>query len=158
MVKRTLFQALEKAKLLAYVGLCRPHVEYAAAVWDPNLEYITHDLEMVQHNAVRFISKFKGRESITSALKGLNLETLAARRGKTRHSLLLKLLANEKNHNSLNNAYGDLMDTRPTNVPTTRAAARGDPRTIYAKTSAYHNSFLPRTVRGINANSINQQM
>ena len=37
----------KKAKLLAYIGLCRPHVEYAAAVWDPNLEYIIHDIEMV---------------------------------------------------------------------------------------------------------------
>ena len=128
-------------------------MEYAAAVWDPNLEYITHDIEMVQHNAVRFISKLKGRDSITSALEGLNLETLAARRGKTRHSLLLKLLANEKNHNSLINAYEDVIDTRATNMPTTRAAAKGDPRTIlYAKTSAYHNSFLPRTVRELKAN------
>ena len=70
MVKRTLFKASEKAKLLAYIGLCRPHVEYAAVVWDPNLEYITHDIEMVPHNAVRFISKLKGRDSITSALEG----------------------------------------------------------------------------------------
>ena len=55
-------------------------MEYAAAVWDPNLEYITHDIEMVQHNAVRFLSKLKGRDSITSALEGLNLETLAVSR------------------------------------------------------------------------------
>ena len=64
-------------------------MEYAAA-WDPNLEYIAHDIEMVQHNAVRFISRLKGRDGITSALENLNLETLAARRGKTRHSLLGK--------------------------------------------------------------------
>ena len=98
-IKRTLFKALEKAKLLAYIGLCRSHVEYTAAVWDPNLEYITHDIEMVQHNGVRFIFKLKGKYSIASALEGLNLETLAARREKTRNSLLLKLLANEENHN-----------------------------------------------------------
>ena len=47
MVKRTLFKALVKAKFLAYIGLCRPHVEYAAVVWYPNLEYITNDIEMV---------------------------------------------------------------------------------------------------------------
>ena len=51
---------------------------------DPNLEYITHDIEMVQHNAVKFISKLKGRDSITLALENLDLKTLAARRGKTR--------------------------------------------------------------------------
>ena len=47
-------------------------------------------------------------------------------------------------------------------MPTVRAAARGDPRTIYAKTSAYHNSFLPRTVHEPKANlkkvSVNQYM
>ena len=69
---------------------------------------------------------------------------------------LLKLLANEENPNSLINAYEDLMDARPINMPTTRAAARGDPRTIYAKTSAYHNSFLPRTVRELNPTIITQ--
>ena len=58
-------------------------MEYTAAVWDPNLEYITHDIEMVQHNGVRFIFKLKGKYSIASALEGLNLETLAARREKT---------------------------------------------------------------------------
>ena len=78
-------------------------MEYAA-VWDPNLEYIAHNIEMVPHNAVRFISKLKRRDSVTSAL---------------------------------------------------------DPRTKYAKTSAYHNRFLPRTVRELKANinkvsSVNQ--
>ena len=115
---------------------------------------------MVEHNAGRLISGLKGRDSSTTALENFDLEILAARHGKTRHSLLLKLLANEENHNSLINAYEDLMDTRPTNMPTTRAAERGDPCTIYAKTSAYHNSYLPRTVRELKANlntvSINQ--
>ena len=49
MIKRTLFKALEKAELLAYIGLCCPHVEYAVAVWDPNLEYRAHGIEIVQH-------------------------------------------------------------------------------------------------------------
>ena len=135
-----------------------PYVEYAAAVWDPNLEYIAHNIEMVQHNAVRFISRLKGRDSITSALESLDLEILAARHGKTRHSVLLKLSTNEKNHNSLINANEDLMYTRPINMPTTRAAARDDPRTINAKTSAYHNSFLPGTARELKANLLNNQI
>ena len=57
MIKRTLFKASEKARLLA----CRPDVEYAAAVWDPNLEYITHDIGLVQHNIS--IRKFRSRNS-----------------------------------------------------------------------------------------------
>ena len=66
--------------------------------------YIACDIEMVQRNADRFISGFKSRDSITSALENLGLETLAARRGKTGHSLLFIFLANEENHNSLINA------------------------------------------------------
>ena len=133
MVKHTLYKASEKAKLLAYIGLCRPHVEYAAAVWDPNLEYIhiAHDIEMIQHNnAARFIAGLEDRDSITPALENLYLETLAARHGKTRHYLLLNLLTNKENHNSLINIYEDLMDTSTTNLPTTTVAARGDP-TLY---------------------------
>ena len=53
-------------------------------------------------------------------------------------------------------AYEDLLDTRPMDMPTTR----GDPRTIYAKTSAYHNSFVLKTIREFKANlnkvSVNQ--
>ena len=60
-IKRTLFKVSEKAKLLAYIALCCPHVKYAATVWDPNLVYITHEIEMVQHYhyAVRFFSDSK---------------------------------------------------------------------------------------------------
>ena len=66
----------------------------------------------------------------------------------------------KKNHNSIIDAYEGLMDARPTNIPTTRVAARGDPCIIYAKTSAYHNSFLPGAILELKANlnavSINQ--
>ena len=34
-IRCTLFKAPEKTKLLAYIGLCRPYIEYTAAVWDP---------------------------------------------------------------------------------------------------------------------------
>ena len=53
------------------------------------------------------------------------------------HSPLLKLLANEENHNLLIIASDDLMDTTPTNMPTIRAAAKGESR----------NRLLPRTLR-----------
>ena len=86
---------------------------------------------MIQHNnAARFIAGLEDRDSITPALENLDLETLAARRGKTRHYLLLNLLTNKENHNSLINIYEDLMDTSTTNLPTTTVAARGDP-TLY---------------------------
>ena len=147
MIKRALFDAPEKARLLAYTSLCRPHVEYAASVWDTSLEYLIHDIEMVQNSAIRFISKLKGRESITMARENLQIETLAERRTKIRHSLLLRLLSKEENHNTLISSYDELMNERSSNIAVTRAAARSEPPTIYAKKNIYHNSFLPKTVR-----------
>ena len=155
MVKRALYDAPERAKLLAYTSLCRPHVEYASAVWDPALEYLKHDIEMVQNNAIRFISKLKGRDSITEARGKLNLQTLCERRQNSRRSLLMRLLSSEENHSSLISSYDELTQVRLPNQPTTRAATRGDPPTIYAKTSVYHNSFLPRTVREMKLTTTN---
>ena len=149
MIKRALYNAPEAAKLLAYTSLCRPHVEYAASVWDPYLECLSHDIEMIQNKAVRFISNIKGRESVTEAREKLCLDTLVNRRKKIRHNLLLRLLSNEEHHRLLVNDYDELCSDNPDNTPTTRAMARGVPPTIYAKTSAYYNSFLPKTVREI---------
>ena len=70
MVKRTLFKASEKTKLLAYIGLCRPHAKYAAAaVWDPNLETLRwYNIMLLD------LSPDLKAETvpITSALEGLN--------------------------------------------------------------------------------------
>ena len=87
MIKRALYNAPETAKLLAYTSLCRPH--YAASVWDPCLECLNHDIEMIIYKAVRFISNIKGRERVTEAREKLCLDTLVNRRKKIRHNLLL---------------------------------------------------------------------
>ena len=82
LIKRTLYHAPKKAKLLAYTSLCRPKVEYAATLWDPYNKGLTHDIEMVQKNqAIRFIMNIKGlKDSITVAREQLELETLQDRR------------------------------------------------------------------------------
>ena len=76
---------------------------------------------MVQHRAIRFISTLKGKESVTEARKKLKLETLADRRTKIRHALLLRLLSHEENNESLISAYDELINDRPANVAVTRA-------------------------------------
>ena len=52
-IKRALYDAPKKALLLAYTSLCRPHLEYAASVWDTSLGYQINNIEMVQHSAQR---------------------------------------------------------------------------------------------------------
>ena len=37
------------AHFIVYTSLCRPHIEYAASVWDTSLDYLTNDIGMVQH-------------------------------------------------------------------------------------------------------------
>ena len=63
--------ASASARLHAYTSLSRPHVEYAASVWDTTLDYLINDIEMVQHNAIRIISTLKGRNSVTAVRKDL---------------------------------------------------------------------------------------
>ena len=89
MIKQALHGAPQDAKLLAYLSLCHPHVEFASSVWDPTLEYQINSIEMVQHKAIRFISNLKGRESISTAADKLKINTLKERRQGNRHSLLL---------------------------------------------------------------------
>ena len=48
-----------EAKNLAYLSLVRPHLEYAAAAWDPYIAKDIQQLERVQRRAARFVKKKK---------------------------------------------------------------------------------------------------
>ena len=62
MVKRALYWAPKRARLIAYKALCLPHLEYASAAWDPNCKKDGADLERMQIYAIRFITDAKGRD------------------------------------------------------------------------------------------------
>ena len=64
MIKRALYWALRRAKLIAYKALCLPHLEYASAAWDPSSKNHRSIMENVQTDAVRFISNSKGRTDL----------------------------------------------------------------------------------------------
>ena len=85
----------------------------------------------------------------SNAREKLCFDTRVNRRKKIRHNLLLRVLSNEEHHRLLVNDYDELCSDNPDNTPTTRPMARGVPPTIYARTSAYYNSFLLKTVREI---------
>ena len=74
---------------------------------------------------------------MTEAREKLELETLADRRTKIRHALLLRLLSHEENNKSLTSAYDELINDRPANVAVTRAVTRGDP-----PTASYQKQFV----------------
>ena len=85
--------------------------------------------------------------SVSEAAAKLNLTTLHERHKAGRHNLLLRILNGEENHQVLASSYEELIKINANNnASISRATARGEPPTIYAKSSAYYNSFLPKTV------------
>ena len=63
--------------------------------------------------------------------------------------LLMRILSKKECHKSLSATYDELMNDRANTTIITRAALRGEPTSISATTSIYHNSFLPSTVRDL---------
>ena len=79
--------------MTAYKTLVRPQLEYAATVWESSVKNQTSAIEMVQRRAARFItSNYSRRSSVTSMLRELHLETLKARRVRSRATMLFRTL------------------------------------------------------------------
>ena len=51
---------------------------------------------------------------------------------------LLAILSNEERHEALSYLYDELINTRLSDMAVNKAVFRGEPLTIYAKSSAYH--------------------
>ena len=63
----------------------------------------------------------------------------------------MRILSKEECHKSLSLSatYDELMNDRANTTIITRAALCGEPTSIFATTSIYHNRFLPSTVRDL---------
>ena len=81
---------------MLYKGLIRPHLEYAAPVWSPNLKKHKVLLEKVQERAIRLVPGFKEEDSYATRLKKLKLPTLAYRRVRGDMIQMYKLLTENK--------------------------------------------------------------
>ena len=64
---------------------------------------------------------------------------------------MTKILSEDEKHAVLYSAYSEIFNGRNQMSMTTRAAARGEPTTVYAKSHTYYNnnSFLPKTIRDL---------
>ena len=62
-----------------FKGLVRPHLEYAAPIWSPHLEYLKERLENVQRRATKMVPGLSDL-SYPERLRALKLPTLAYRR------------------------------------------------------------------------------
>jgi len=70
-VRRKTYCCSQRAKNLAYLSLVRPHLEYAAAAWDPYTAKDIQQLERVQRRAARFVKKIIAIISVTVLLDEL---------------------------------------------------------------------------------------
>ena len=104
-------------------------------MWDGILAKEIEFLDMLQHCAVQFIAKLRGRESVTEACSELDLQPLTQRRMIHRLSLLMKILQDEI-----------ARDSRMVTM-TTRCAAGRDVTSVHTVSRVYCSSFLPRTIR-----------
>ena len=111
---------------------------------------------MVKNRAVRFISRLKGRDSVSEAQCELGLQTLQEQRKNHRLTLLTRILQAENTHSAFSPAYEELVDDHIVTM-TTRTATRGELTSISANSRCYHQSFLPRRtihkIRGLTSNN-----
>ena len=68
LIKHVLYDAPKKVRLLAYVTLCRPLLEYACEIWDPTTQFLITRLEDVQSKAIRYIKVFLTLENLYDKL------------------------------------------------------------------------------------------
>ena len=91
-VKRNLYFASTECKSKAYTSLVRPHVEYAAAAWDPHYDKDIKTLQAVQNRAARFATN---NYSLKASVSKLNLDldwpSLESRRKIARLTEFLKI-------------------------------------------------------------------
>src|SRR5664279_266711 len=142
-IRRNIYHCSPEAKALAYTSLVRPHLEYAAAAWDPHTARDTVQLEKVQRRAARFAKKdFRRTTSVTQLLADLGWGQLADRRRVARLSMMFKAV-----HGLTAIPTGNLL--RPTRC--TKRTGQATFINLYARTDAYKYSFMPRTIADWNA-------
>ena len=85
----------QEAKNLAYLSLVCPHLEYAAAAWDPHMAKDIQQLERVQRCAARFVKKdYRHTTSVTGLLDELGWLPLFERRKHSRLTVFYKAFNN----------------------------------------------------------------
>jgi len=93
LIRRTYSYLDEESFKLLFKALVRPHIEYAAAVWNPYHKQDVELLENVQRRATRQLSSIRDL-SYPERLKTLNLPTLKYRRARGDMIETFKILNN----------------------------------------------------------------
>lgn len=154
LIKRTLYRAPEKVKLIAYKSLCRPLLEYACEAWDPHLSKHTDKIERVQNKATRFILNLKGICGITESKEKVSLLPLEQRRKNARIKLLHMILSNDDKFRDLIDSFDQLMAcSQSSHGHSTRSVTLSTPYVFPTNSSYFHHSFLPKTSRDLRSSA-----
>ena len=98
LIQRNLYFAPRSVKKKAYISCVLPIIEYASSCWMPNSEKMKNCLEMVHHNAAKFITNTYPKRnnyqnfSITKLLNEIDFETLEERRNQARLTMAFKII------------------------------------------------------------------
>jgi len=146
-VRRNLNNCTESVKAAAYLGLVRPKLEYASAVWDPYLSKDINSIERVQRIAARWVkSNYNWENSVSSMLSELQWPTLHVRRQISRLTIFYKGL-----HNLITLEMPTYILPTTTTSHVTRFQHPFHFNIPTARTNFYHNSYFPKTVRDWNS-------
>ena len=133
-VRHNTYCCSQEAKNLAYLSLIRPHLEYAAAVWDPYMAKDIQQLKRVQRRAARILKKdYRYTTSVTGLLDKLGWLPLFERR---KHSRLMIF------HKSLNNLSAFSLDHLSVSSRHTRASNENKFVSLPVRTDVFKYSFF----------------
>ena len=134
-----------------YVSYIRPHLEYAAAVWDPYLSKDINLLEKTQGFALKVCAK-NWSLSHNELLSHLHLSSLSERRSQAKLCHLFKIVRGLEDFH-----------TAPVNMRELHYSTRSDNsqliQPIRSRTSQFQHSFFPHSIslwNSLPGNSVNR--
>ena len=138
LIYRRYYQHADSSTLLQlYISLVRPHVEYAAPVWDPHAVQDIQSIESLQKFSLRTCSK-QWVCGYSEVLDAFNLPSLENRR------LYLKLCHLFKIVHGLCYFPPDVVVPRTNLSHFSRSYTLQQP---FARTNSFYSSFIPDSIR-----------
>ena len=145
MLRRNLRGCSKPIKSAAYQAIVRPHLEYAACVWDPHEAKYINQLEMIQRRAARFTcNNYDRQASVSQMIKDLQWDLLETRREVARLALMKQI-------QSASSAIP--VDLAPRATTRCRRTLTGNSHRLaqpFSRTDTFKFSYIPRTCRDWN--------
>ena len=146
-VRRNIRTRSSSTKDKLFNTLVRPHLEYAATVWDPHISKQKHSLEMVQRRAARWVTnRHHNKSSVTYMLHTLGWTSLEHCRATSRLCMLYQIY-----HGSIGIPHDPyILPYRHTPRPS-RQTDMHTLATYQCRTNYFKCSFFPQTIVAWNA-------